>query len=265
MGILFLLVALGLTAGVSSLEQDKLCTPHSRPWQVSLSDWRTSCSGALINEWWLVTSAACTPRSNNVIASLGEHDLTADEDTEQHIPVADIIRHSPYRSPLHSLALVRLAKPARFTQHVQPIGLPDRCPRPGEICSVSGWGSTVPNQYESPEQLKCLNVHVVEDQACINTFPDYVFWSLGMVCAGGDNATDNCLSDAGAVLVCGGQLQGVQWFRHGCQNAEHPSVYTKLCMYNDWIRRVMASSTPTTTTARPTTSKGAKKGQEGQE
>ncbi|XP_054638489.1 trypsinogen-like protein 3 [Dunckerocampus dactyliophorus] len=254
MKILLLLIALGLTGALLLEEDNKLCQPHSRPWQVSLGGQRTSCSGALINEWWLVTSATCAPASN-VIVSLGEHDLTTDEGTEQHIPVSDVIRHSPYRSPLHSLAMVRLAKPARLTQHVQPIGLPGRCPQPGESCSVSGWGSTMPNQYESPKQLKCLNVPVVEDQTCINTFPDFVYWSMGMVCAGGANSTDNCLNDAGAVLVCSGQLQGVQWFRHGCQNAEHPSVYTKLCMYDDWIRRVMASYTPTTTTARVLTSK----------
>ncbi|XP_061676821.1 trypsinogen-like protein 3 isoform X1 [Syngnathoides biaculeatus] len=252
MELLVLLFALGLT-GASPLEDHNVCRPHSRPWQVSLHDRGTRCSGALINKWWVVTSAACAPRSTSVIASLGEHDVTVDEGTEQHIPVAEVIRHSPYRSPLHSLAMVRLAEPARLTQHVRPIGLPDRCPQPGESCSVSGWGSTVPSQYESLKQLKCLTVPVVEDQTCINTFPDYLFWSIGMVCAGGANKT-NCLNDKGAVLVCGGQLQGVQWFSHGCQNEEHPSVYTKLCMYDNWMRSVMDNYTPTTTTARAMTS-----------
>ncbi|XP_051921260.1 trypsinogen-like protein 3 [Hippocampus zosterae] len=250
---LLLLLVLGLT-GASLLEDNKLCPPHSRPWQVSLQSRRTRCSGALVDKWWLVTSAACAPIGTAINASLGEHDVTAEEGTEQHIPVAEVIRHSPYRSPLHSLAMVRLARPARLTQQVQPIGLPGRCPRPGESCSVSGWGSTVPNQYEDPKRLKCLTVPVVEDQSCINTFPDFIFWSLGMVCAGGADAT-GCLYDKGAVLVCDGQLQGVQWFSHGCQNAEHPSVYTKLCKYNEWMRRVMDSHTPTTTTARATTFK----------
>ncbi|XP_061633777.1 trypsinogen-like protein 3 [Phyllopteryx taeniolatus] len=159
MELLLLLFALGLT-GASPLEDHDLCQPHSRPWQVSLHDRGTRCSGALINQWWLVTSAACAPRSTSVIASLGEHDVTVDESTEQHIPVADVIRHSPYRSPLHSLAMVRLAEPARLTPHVRPIGLPGRCPQPGESCSVSGWGSTVPNQYES---LKAAEVF---DCAC---------------------------------------------------------------------------------------------------
>ncbi|XP_057691256.1 trypsinogen-like protein 3 [Corythoichthys intestinalis] len=252
MELLLLLLAWGLT-GAFPLEDTKLCPLHSQPWQVSLHSQGTTCSGVLINKWWLVTSFACAPRSTSVIASLGEQDVTVDEGTEQHIPVADVIYHDPYRSPLHSLVMVRLVEPARLNQYVQPIGLPGRCPQPGDSCSVSGWGSTVPQQYESPKLLKCLTVTVVEDQTCMSTFPDYIFWSIGMVCAGGANET-NCLHDNGAVLVCDGQLQGVQWFSHGCENEEHPSVYTKLCMYNDWMRRVMDNYIPTTTKAWSTTS-----------
>lgn len=91
-------------------------------------------------------SFPCPRRPYSTIASLGEHDVTVEEGTEQHIYVADVIYHSPYRSPLHSLTMVRLAKPARFTQYVQSIPLPSRCPQPGDTCHVSGWGSTIPNQ-----------------------------------------------------------------------------------------------------------------------
>ncbi|KAF3839355.1 hypothetical protein F7725_018072 [Dissostichus mawsoni] len=117
------------TARASPLEDFKVCQPHSRPWQVYLHGGGVSCSGALIDPWWI-------------------HDVTVEEGTEQHIYVADVIRHSPYRSPLHSLTMVRLAEPALLTQDVQPVPLSVRCPRPGETCQVSGWGSTVPNQCE---------------------------------------------------------------------------------------------------------------------
>ncbi|XP_033976148.1 trypsinogen-like protein 3 [Trematomus bernacchii] len=255
---LFLLgVALGL-AGASPLEDFKVCQPHSRPWQVYLHGGGVSCSGALIDPWWIVTSFECTPKSYRTVASLGEHDVTVDEGTEQHIYVADVIRHSPYRSPLHSLTMVRLAEPALLTQDVQPVPLPVRCPRPGETCQVSGWGSTVPNQYEPAQHLKCITVPVVDDQTCMNTFPEFLFWSLGMVCAGRAN-TDNCMGDRGSVMVCDGRLQGVQWFSHGCSNHDDPSVYTKLCLYNDWINDVMdryESTLPTETTPGMTTAEG---------
>ncbi|XP_026226174.1 trypsinogen-like protein 3 isoform X2 [Anabas testudineus] len=248
MKLLFLVVALGLAA--SPLEDYKVCQPHSRPWQVYLRGEGTSCSGALINKWWIVTSFNCAPRYSSAIASLGEHDVTVEEGTEQHIHVADVIVHSPYRSALHSLAMLRLAEPARLNQFVQPIPLPSRCPQPGETCYVSGWGSTVSNQYEPHQRLKCITAPVVDDQTCMNTFPEFLFWSPTMVCAGQGN-TDNCLRDSGSVMVCDDQLQGLQWYDNGCSNPADPTVYTKLCKYNDWINSVMERYTttqPTTTT-----------------
>ncbi|XP_041649636.1 trypsinogen-like protein 3 [Cheilinus undulatus] len=249
MNLLLLMVAVGL-AGASPLPDSKVCQPHSRPWMVHIQGDGISCSGALISESWIVTSFDCAYGLYKSIASLGEHDVSEEEGTEQHIKVADVIIHSPYRSPLHSLAMVLLAEPARFNQHVQPIPLPSRCPRPGETCHVSGWGTTVSNQYEDYEYLKCISVPVVDDQTCMNTFPEYLYWSPGMVCAG-RNDTDNCLNDAASVMVCDGQLQGIQWFRHGCYDPADPSVYTKMCLYNDWIREVMDRHAPFPTTTTP--------------
>ncbi|XP_026173197.1 trypsinogen-like protein 3 [Mastacembelus armatus] len=243
MNLLLLVVALGLT-GAFPLEDNKVCQRHSRPWQVYLHGGQTSCSGALISERWIVTSFGCVFSSESTTASLGEHDVTVEEGTEQHIHIADMIIHSPYRSPIHSLAMVRLAEPAHFNQYVQPILLPNHCPQPGETCYVSGWGSTTSNQYESPQCLKCITVPIVDDQTCMNTFPEFLFWNPSMVCAGQVN-TDNCMNDGGSVMVCDGHLQGVQWYGNGCSNPADPTVYTKLCKYTDWINTVMERYTTT--------------------
>lgn len=58
--------------------------------------------------------------------------------------------------------------------------------------------------------------------------------------------------DFGSVMVCDDQLQGLQWYDNGCFNSAHPTVYTKLCKYNDWIDDVMnryTTTQPTSTTA----------------
>ncbi|XP_047192187.1 trypsinogen-like protein 3 [Scophthalmus maximus] len=257
MSLLLVLALLGL-AGASPLGDDKVCQPHSRPWQVYLHGGGVSCSGVLIDRWWIVTSFECAPRPYTTVASLGEHDVLVEEGTEQHILVADVIRHSPYRSPLHSLAMVRLAEPAHLNQYVQPASMPSRCPQPGETCHVSGWGSTGPYHFGPAQRLKCITVPVVDDQTCMNTFPVDLYWSPTMVCAGQLN-TDNCLSDRGSVMMCGGQLQGVRWFGNGCRNPANPTVYSKICKYNNWINGVRDRYTPTLppqTTTRTTTTRG---------
>uniref|UniRef100_A0A3Q3WAH9 Peptidase S1 domain-containing protein n=1 Tax=Mola mola TaxID=94237 RepID=A0A3Q3WAH9_MOLML len=238
MKLLLLVVALGLAEALP-LEDNSVCQPHSRPWHVSLHG-GASCSGALIDKWWIVTSFLCVAGSNGpTIASLGDHDVAVEEGTEQHIRVDFVMPHSPYRSPLHSLALVRLASPAHFNEYVQPIPLASHCTLPGEICQVSGWGST----NKPTQQLKCITVPVMDDQTCMNRLPNFIGWGPGMVCTDQAN-TDNC-NDQGSVMVCNGQLQGVQWFANGCYDPAYPIVYTKLCRYNEWINDVRASYTPT--------------------
>lgn len=113
------------------------------------------CMCALVSVLLWTTPApagsGCSPGGSgrsNTTATLGDHDVTLEEGPEQHIHTDLTVLHRPYRSPLHSLAMVRLARPARFTPYVQPLALPSRCPQPGESCLVSGWGSTVPNQGE---------------------------------------------------------------------------------------------------------------------
>nr|XP_023844216.1 trypsinogen-like protein 3 [Salvelinus alpinus] len=98
MKLLLLALALGCAAAVPVKEDGALlqevCQPHSRPWQVYL--WNTKvgwygeerCSGALINEWWVLTAWNCFVEPGHTMVSLGEHDLTVEEGTEQHIWVA---------------------------------------------------------------------------------------------------------------------------------------------------------------------------------
>uniref|UniRef100_A0A8C7YBL1 Peptidase S1 domain-containing protein n=1 Tax=Oryzias sinensis TaxID=183150 RepID=A0A8C7YBL1_9TELE len=250
MNLLLLTVILGL-AGALPLKESKECRPHSRPWHVLLHGDKKSCSGALIDERWIVTSYDCATTPYSTIATLGEHDLTVGEATEQHIVVSDVIQHEPYRSPLHSLTLMRLSEPVRLTPYVQPIPLPSRCALPGEVCSVSGWGSTNSSHSNNSPRLKCITVPVVDDQTCVETFPEYLYWG-NMVCAG-QNDTDNCLSDTSTVMVCDGQLQGLKWFDHGCRDPAHPTVYTEMCKYNGWIKSMMENYAPTFTTTLKTT------------
>uniref|UniRef100_I3KGV8 Peptidase S1 domain-containing protein n=1 Tax=Oreochromis niloticus TaxID=8128 RepID=I3KGV8_ORENI len=101
-------------------------------------------------------------------------------------------------------------------------------------------GSTIANQRKS------ITVPVVDDQTCMNTLPEFVYWGPFMV-------TDNCWK-MGSVMVCDHQLQSVQWYDQSCSNPVDPTVNwvdTKLCMYTDWIKRVMdgyTSPLPTETT-----------------
>lgn len=164
--------------------------------------------------------------------------------------------------------------------------------------------------------MRSITVPVVDDQTCMNTLPEFVYWgpfmvtdncwvsmartsgschsysyvhSLDFCCTTYSNLSFVCLSFSlavsenfyfiliqlfasvsckkpqqravfspqkkmGSVMVCDHQLQSVQWYDQSCSNPVDPTVNwvdTKLCMYTDWIKRVMdgyTSPLPTETT-----------------
>ncbi|XP_074171694.1 trypsin I-P1 isoform X2 [Rhinolophus sinicus] len=93
-----------------------------------------------------------------------------------------------------------------------------------------------------PDRLQCLNISIVSSSTCRAVFPGRI--TDNMVCAGGITGEDACQGDSGGPLVCGGVLQGlVSWGSVGpCGQKGIPGVYTYICKYVDWIRRVMKNN-----------------------
>ncbi|XP_012498580.1 PREDICTED: kallikrein-15 isoform X1 [Propithecus coquereli] len=245
----FLLTSTAAQEG-DKLLKDEECVPHSQPWQVALYErGRFNCGASLISPHWVLSAAHCQSRSMRV--RLGEHNLRKRDGPEQLRAVSRVIPHPGYeaRSHRHDVMLLRLARPARLTPQVHPVALPTRCPSPGEVCVVSGWGLVSNNepgttgspesQVSLPDTLHCANISIISDTSCNKDYPGHLMST--MVCAGAeDGGTDSCEGDSGGPLVCRGVLQGVvSWGDVPCDTTTKPGVYTKVCHYLEWIREIM--------------------------
>lgn len=74
-------------------------------------------------------------------------------------------------------------KKAKLTAAVRPLGLPkgkDRV-RPGQVCSVAGWGRVATGRY--PDTLQEVELIVQEDRECRSRFRGY-YMGATQICVG---------------------------------------------------------------------------------
>ncbi|KAF2359071.1 Serine proteases trypsin domain [Trinorchestia longiramus] len=99
------------------------------PWLVLVGEgtrsgieWR--CNAVLLNKWWLLTAAHCTLDRNADVARLGG--LESGDDHTFKTKLVHPLYGLRGRSTYHDLALVRLERPARLSEDVRPVCLPEK-------------------------------------------------------------------------------------------------------------------------------------------
>ncbi|XP_078543112.1 trypsin-like [Lissotriton helveticus] len=243
---LLLIVAFLGAAAAFPLEDDKIvggytCTKNSVPYQVSLNIGYHYCGGSLINSQWVLSAAHCYKSRYSV--RLGDHNIATNEGTEQFIDSVKVIKHPSYNSRNFDsdIMLVKLSKPATLNSYVKTIALPTSCAAAGASCLISGWGNTLSNGVNNPNQLQCLKAPILTSTQCSKSYPGQI--TNNMICVGFiEGGKDSCQGDSGGPVVCDGQLQGVVSWGKGCAQRNYPGVYAKVCNYNTWIKNTIAAN-----------------------
>ncbi|XP_038581382.1 trypsin-3-like [Micropterus salmoides] len=225
---------------VAAAEDEKIvggyeCPRRSVPYQVSLNAGYHFCGGSLISSQWVVSAAHCY--KSRVQVRLGEHNISANEGTEQWIDAAKLIKHPQYNSNNLDIdiMLIKLSRPATLNSDVQTVALPSRCPVADENCLVSSMAN------DFPDRLQCLKQPIIDDRICRNAYSH--LFTENMVCSGFiHGGASSCQGDSGGPLVCNGQLQGVVSWGYDCAMQGHPSVYARVCRYNSWISTIMSNN-----------------------
>jgi transmembrane serine protease 3 len=233
--------------------------PHSIPWIVSLrrKTWHF-CGGTLLRvkddkeeSDIVVTAAHCTTAwfMNNSVEFLnvvsGAHSVMTQVDGEQWVEAAKMVVHPGYdpnaKVKNNDISIVKLAKPIKFTNYIQPACLPaqNEMPAEGTQGIVAGWGALKENGV-GPDNLNQVVVPVVGGQKCKEqqsfVQPDT------MLCAGYDEGgKDSCQGDSGGPYVTlakkGYTLHGVVSFGNGCARAKTAGVYARVTNYIPWIQQ----------------------------
>ena len=137
------------------------------PWQIYLTNPTnkyTRCGGTIIDRRTILTAAHCFYDSNGVlnttaaIYALSVGIVERDHTDNSPITLESITTHEGFDliESNHDIAILKLAKPLSFNEHVGPLCLPNKSydPKEGTECFVSGWG------LENPIPIARGKLHV---------------------------------------------------------------------------------------------------------
>ncbi|XP_010893534.1 coagulation factor IXb [Esox lucius] len=229
-------------------------TPGEIPWQVSLMNNITGlsfCGGSLLSELWVITAAHCLNEGHigSLFIRLGEHNLGVNEGTEQDHAVVEHHMHPRYDATKslynHDIALLKLQKPALFSDYIIPICLgpkdfTDSLLKDASNSLVSGWGKTRYLGMES-STLQKVEVPYVDRTECMGSSVERV--SHFMFCAGYRNGEmDSCQGDSGGPHATRFRdtwfLTGIVSWGDECAKEGKYGVYTLVSRYYRWISNI---------------------------
>ncbi|XP_006903125.1 PREDICTED: granzyme H-like [Elephantulus edwardii] len=214
--------------------------PHSRPYMALVEllhdgKWRM-CGGFLVEEDIVLTIAHDPGSPVNVI--LGAHDIDLQENTQQKIPVKKAIPYPIFinGSGSNDIMILQLKTKAQLTAAVGLLPLPGESDqvRPGQVCSVAGWGRITVN--ETTSKLHEVDLIIQEHFQCERHFRNYD--RISQLCVG-DPQKQKCSfkGDSGGPLVCRNVAQGIA--SYGNLAGTPPRIFTKISTFLPWIKKTI--------------------------
>ncbi|XP_057182072.1 mast cell protease 1A-like [Triplophysa rosa] len=216
--------------------------PHSRPYMVSVQQYRShKCGGFLISDQFVMTAAHCRNTTETLTVVAGAHDLRNKNEKSVRIGVSSYEKHPSYK-PVPELQgdimILKLEKKVQLNSNIKTILIPTTPEeiKKGTDCSVAGWGRLETNGAPSPKLMEA-DVRIMSEAVCASRW-GHLYVASQMMCTHGQGGS--CDGDSGGPLVCGNTAVGVTSFGsiNNCNDPDLPEVYTEISAFLPWIHNV---------------------------
>ncbi|KAJ3638467.1 hypothetical protein MTP99_001830 [Tenebrio molitor] len=219
------------------------------PWQVALyithaSTIQFRCSGSIISEQWILTTASNIYGFDSVTVVAGVVDLNGSGVLTQSSEVIPYYDFNPPKNVVHNIGLIRLSTPLTFNRYVAAITLADNLLEDGADVTISGWGATSSHSDDdSTQHLYYADLVTIRNSECSAIYGNIL--ESTVVCAGPgtDSVKNACYDDSGDPLVLDVNTNPVHvglLSSLGSLNCESgiPSGFIRTAFFRNWIRDV---------------------------
>ncbi|XP_029527857.1 hepatocyte growth factor-like protein [Oncorhynchus nerka] len=221
--------------------------PGNSPWTVSLRDRKGNhfCGGSLVSSKWVISTKQCfsscyvdLPGYSAMMGTLFRNPSEGEPD-RQTIPLTKIVC-GPSES---QLVMLQLEYSAQFNERVSQICLPPEryIVRNGTYCEIAGWGETKGTSTDD-SVLNVAQIPVISNKDCNKFFRGRV--RENEMCTNSfQGGVGACERDYGGPLACQNSdcwvLEGVIIPMRRCGHPGQPSIFIRVSIYVDWIKKVM--------------------------
>ncbi|XP_046443142.1 brachyurin-like isoform X2 [Daphnia pulex] len=246
-----------------------VATPNEYPWMVYLQIYTSKfsayyyvCGGTLISNQWILTSANCLEGAQSINVYLGAHDINSQNEWQRIMYTTTVyIQHPNWNSQTNTaddIALIKLPVAINYNAYIKSICLPsfDDPSHEGDTVFLTGWGRTSGYDINGPlsPTLRETTSTVISNAECSAVYGGSII-TANTICSSGTGGKGICPSDNGGPMsymtTDGNFVQiGVASFYSstGCENG-HPSGFTRIQNYLDWISTETGVITPNSASA----------------
>lgn len=220
------------------------------PYMVAIrsSNGKLLCGGSLINSQHVLTAAHCVRGLDPAFirAMMGTLQLS-DFQTSTERGISQLWTHNGFNfnSFDWDVAVLKLSSPVPLTASVQPICLSVNTAERinGRRAMVVGWGRRKEADRRSSDNLRKVNVPIVNGRVCQRSYRSFRSITDRMLCAGfRRGGRDSCQGDSGGPMVwrSGAKISqlGIVSWGNGCARPGYYGVYTRISKVVPWIKSI---------------------------